>query len=71
MFRQSRGPWSGGQVITAQPIALQRERKEVDMRRQQVKANVLLAKAHGGGWQGAPGPTPRELTVDADDTGGG
>jgi outer membrane protein TolC len=58
-------------VITAQPIAVQHERKEVDRRRQQMKTNVLLAKAHGGGWQDTHRPTQRELTADAHDADGG
>jgi len=54
-------------VIAAQPI----ERKEVDRRRQQMKANVFLAIAHGGRWQDTQRPTWRELTADAHDTCGG
>lgn len=67
----TRSEWCGGQGITAQPLALQRERKDVDVRRQQMKAHVFLANAHGGGWRSAQGPSQRELTVDAHDTGGG
>ena len=38
------------QVITAQTIALQNERNEVDILRRRMDAAVLLIKALGGGW---------------------
>jgi hypothetical protein len=50
MLSQSRDPWRGGQVITTQPIAQLHKHREVDVRCQQMKANVFLADAHDGGW---------------------
>lgn len=38
------------EVITAQNIALQNERAEVDLERRRMDATVLLIKALGGGW---------------------
>lgn len=38
------------QVITAQTIALQNERNDVDILRRRMDASVLLIKALGGGW---------------------
>ena len=38
------------QVLTAQTIALQNERNEVDILRRRMDASVLLIKALGGGW---------------------
>jgi len=38
------------QVLTAQTIALQNERNEVDILRRRMEASVLLIKALGGGW---------------------
>jgi NodT family efflux transporter outer membrane factor (OMF) lipoprotein len=38
------------QVVTAQTIALQNERNQVDILRRQMDASVLLIKALGGGW---------------------
>jgi hypothetical protein len=38
------------QVITAQTIALQNERNNVDILRRRMDASALLIKALGGGW---------------------
>jgi outer membrane protein TolC len=38
------------EVITAQTLALQNERNEVDILRRRMDASVLLIKALGGGW---------------------
>jgi len=38
------------QVITAQTIALENERNEIDIQRRRMGASVLLIKALGGGW---------------------
>jgi NodT family efflux transporter outer membrane factor (OMF) lipoprotein len=38
------------EVITAQTVALQNERNEVDILRRRMDASVLLIKALGGGW---------------------
>lgn len=38
------------QVLTAQTIALQNERSDVDILRRRMEASVLLIKALGGGW---------------------
>jgi NodT family efflux transporter outer membrane factor (OMF) lipoprotein len=38
------------QVITAQTIALNNERNEIDIQRRRMDASVLLIKALGGGW---------------------
>lgn len=44
------------QVISAQTIALENERNEVDIRSRQMTASVLLIKALGGGWTDAALP---------------
>lgn len=41
------------QVITAQTIALENERNEIDIQRRRMDASVLLIKALGGGWDAA------------------
>jgi outer membrane protein TolC len=38
------------QVLTAQTIALQNERNDVDILRRRMDASILLIKALGGGW---------------------
>jgi NodT family efflux transporter outer membrane factor (OMF) lipoprotein len=38
------------QVVTSQTIALSNEQNDIDIRRRQLDASVLLAKAIGGGW---------------------
>jgi NodT family efflux transporter outer membrane factor (OMF) lipoprotein len=38
------------QVVVSQTVALQNERNEIDIRRRQMAATVLLVKALGGGW---------------------
>ena len=38
------------QVITAQTIALQNQRNDVDIQRRRMEADILLVKALGGGW---------------------
>ena len=44
------------QVITAQTIALENERNEIDIQRRRMDASVLLIKALGGGWNVADLP---------------
>jgi NodT family efflux transporter outer membrane factor (OMF) lipoprotein len=44
------------QVITAQTIALENERNEIDIQRRRMDASVLLIKALGGGWSVAALP---------------
>ncbi len=38
------------QVVSAETVALQNERNEVDILRRRMDASVLLIKALGGGW---------------------
>jgi NodT family efflux transporter outer membrane factor (OMF) lipoprotein len=45
------------QVLTAQTIALQNERNDVDILRRRMDASVLLIKALGGGWGVSQLPT--------------
>jgi NodT family efflux transporter outer membrane factor (OMF) lipoprotein len=49
------------QVLTAQTIALQNERNDVDIRRRRMDASVLLIKALGGGWTVSELPKTAEL----------
>lgn len=49
------------QVITAQTIALQNERNDVDLLRRRMDATVLLIKALGGGWDVSQLPTISSL----------
>ena len=49
------------QVITAQTIALQNERNDVDILRRRMDATVLLIKALGGGWDTSQLPTTAQL----------
>jgi len=56
--------WSGDHRAAYRPAVRAQEDRCVP------SADKSLAKAHGGGWQGAQGPIQRELTVDAHDTGG-
>lgn len=49
------------QVITAQTIALQNERNDVDILRRRMDASVLLIKALGGGWNVSQLPTMSAL----------
>ena len=44
------------QVITAQTVALQNQRNEIDILRRRIDASVLLVKALGGGWTRADIP---------------
>jgi len=44
------------QVITAQTAALQNQRNDVDIRRRQAEAGILLIKALGGGWRSSDLP---------------
>jgi outer membrane protein TolC len=44
------------QVITAQTVALQNQRNEIDILRRRIAASVLLVKALGGGWSVAELP---------------
>ncbi len=49
------------QVLTAQTIALQNERNDVDILRRRMDASVLLIKALGGGWNVSELPKTVEL----------
>jgi outer membrane protein TolC len=49
------------QVLTAQTIALQNERNDVDILRRRMDASVLLIKALGGGWNVSELPKIVEL----------
>ena len=49
------------QVLTAQTIALQNERNDVDILRRRMDASVLLIKALGGGWSVSELPKTVEL----------
>jgi outer membrane protein TolC len=49
------------QVLTAQTIALQNERNDVDILRRRMDASVLLIKAVGGGWTASELPKTAEL----------
>ena len=49
------------QVLTAQTIALQNERNDVDILRRRMDASVLLIKALGGGWNVSKLPQLSEL----------
>jgi NodT family efflux transporter outer membrane factor (OMF) lipoprotein len=49
------------QVLTAQTIALQNERNDVDILRRRMDASVLLIKALGGGWTVPELPKTAEL----------
>jgi len=48
-------------VLTAQTIALQNERNDVDILRRRMDASVLLIKALGGGWTASELPKTAEL----------
>ena len=49
------------QVLTAQTIALQNERNDVDILRRRMDASVLLIKALGGGWDASQLPKVAQL----------
>jgi NodT family efflux transporter outer membrane factor (OMF) lipoprotein len=49
------------QVLTAQTIALQNERNDVDILRRRMDASVLLVKALGGGWNVSELPKTADL----------
>ncbi|MGA8621537.1 MAG: efflux transporter outer membrane subunit [Candidatus Sulfotelmatobacter sp.] len=49
------------QVLTAQTIALQNERNDVDILRRRMDASVLLFKALGGGWTESQLPKAADL----------
>jgi NodT family efflux transporter outer membrane factor (OMF) lipoprotein len=49
------------QVLTAQTIALENERNDVDILRRRMDASVLLIKALGGGWTVSELPKAAEL----------
>jgi NodT family efflux transporter outer membrane factor (OMF) lipoprotein len=53
------------QVLTAQTIALQNERNDVDIMRRRMDASVLLIKALGGGWDSSQLPTSKQVTQTA------
>jgi len=48
------------QVITAQTVALQNRRNDVDIQRRRMEAAITLVKALGGGWQGSDLPPLKE-----------
>jgi NodT family efflux transporter outer membrane factor (OMF) lipoprotein len=48
------------QVITAQTIALQNQRNDVDIQRRRMEADILLVEALGGGWDVAQLPKLEE-----------
>jgi NodT family efflux transporter outer membrane factor (OMF) lipoprotein len=52
------------QVLTAQTIALQNERNDVDILRRRMDASVLLIKALGGGWNTSQLPTSAQIGVE-------
>jgi NodT family efflux transporter outer membrane factor (OMF) lipoprotein len=56
------------QVITAQTIALENERNDVDILRRRMDASVLLVKALGGGWNASQMPTPMQLGQNSADS---
>jgi DNA-binding MarR family transcriptional regulator len=43
--------------VISQTVALQNERNEIDIRRRQIAASILLIKALGGGWHTSQLPT--------------
>jgi outer membrane protein TolC len=45
------------QVVISQTVALQNERNEIDIRRRQMAARVLLIAALGKGWDTSQLPT--------------
>jgi outer membrane protein TolC len=45
------------QVVISQTVALQNERNEIDIRRRQIAASILLREAPGGGWDTFQLPT--------------
>jgi len=49
------------QVVSAETIALQNERNEVDILRRRMDASVLLIKALGGGWDVSKLPQTRSM----------
>lgn len=49
------------QVLTAQTIALQNERNDVDILRRRMDATVLLIKTLGGDWNASQLPTAAQL----------
>ena len=61
MNRYREGASSYLQVLTAQTVALENERNEIDIHRRQMGATVLLIKALGGGWTRAGLPAFSEL----------
>ena len=61
MNRYREGATSYLQVLTAQTIALENERNDIDIQRRQMGATVLLIKALGGGWTAAELPSFNEL----------
>jgi NodT family efflux transporter outer membrane factor (OMF) lipoprotein len=48
------------QVITAQTVALQNRRNDVDIRRRRMEADIALVKALGGGWERSDMPALEE-----------
>ena len=50
------------QVLTAQTIALENERNDVDVLRRRMNASVLLIKALGGGWNRSQLPTGKQVS---------
>ena len=58
-YREGASPYL--QVLTAQTIALQNQRNQIDIERRRMGATVLLIKALGGGWSQASLPKLNEL----------
>ena len=54
------------QVITAQTIALQNERNDVDILRRRMDASVLLIKSLGGGWISGQLPSAAQVSQNGD-----
>ena len=55
------------QVLTAQTIALENERNDVDIRRRRMDASVLLIKALGGGWDISQLPSAAQVSQNGKD----
>jgi outer membrane protein TolC len=55
------------QVLTAQTIALENERNDVDILRRRMDASVLLIKALGGSWNISQLPNAAEVGLSGKD----
>ena len=58
-YREGASPYL--QVLTAQTIALQNQRNQIDIERRRMGASVLLIKAIGGGWSQSSLPKLSDL----------